>query len=635
MCGIIARFGTPRARPFDMRETLARLRHRGPDAQGAIGWSPGSALVDLTVSAFADSQHQLGHLRLSIIDLSHAADQPFRSDDGRYLLSYNGEIYNFVELRAELVALGHVFRTTGDTEVLLTAWRQWGVDVLQRLEGMFAFVLVDREFNRIHYCRDHFGIKPLYRVALPDELLFCSEIGPLIERLNEIKYVPDRLAHVLRWGSDEGSSETIVYGIERVEAGVCSTVDLDTLDETARHVFFDLESIEEQDWSFADATQALRDAFIGSVDRHMRSDAAIGFSLSGGIDSSAVACCAHLLGRQKIQTFTYVPDDAALSELRWAQMIIDQVGADATFIQPSPSTVDAHLPFVIKHQGEPFGSLSIFAQNEVYRAVAAKGVKVILNGQGADELLAGYAQYFTPLLAGYMRRGKVLHAAALTSAMRRQFSMDWATVGKWLGRGALPSWIREPAAARYLAKNATWARFPDAGSNERFSAVDVYRGIAPRDGLKTTMKASIRHSLAALLRYDDRNSMSHSVESRVPFLTPHLARLCLSFPDRFLISDQAVTKYVFREAMRGIVPDAILDRRDKVAFAPDNRNWATAVRKLVGSIGDEGPAPGVVVPGKLEAALAAAENTGDTKNFDLMWPTANFVLFNRYNRPSQ
>lgn len=635
MCGIIARFGTPRARPFDMRQALARLRYRGPDAEGAAGWSPGNALVDLSAPAFADSQHQLGHLRLSIIDLSHAADQPFRSEDGRYLLSYNGEIYNFVELRAELAALGHAFRTTSDTEVLLTAWQQWGVEVLQRLEGMFAFVLVDRKFDRIHYCRDHFGIKPLYRLALPDELLFCSEIGPLIDRLDEIKYVPDRLAHVLRWGSDEGSSETIVDGIERVEAGVCYTTDLETLRETGRHVFFDLDSIEEQDWGFEQATQALRDAFIGSVDRHMRSDATIGFSLSGGIDSSAVACCAHLLGRENIQTFTYVPDDAALSELQWARMVIDQVGADATFIQPSPGTVDAHLPFVIKHQGEPFGSLSIFAQNEVYRAVAAKGVKVILNGQGADELLAGYAQYFTPLLAGLMRRGKVVQAAALTAAMRRQFSMDWTTVGKWLGRGALPSWIREPAAARYLAKNATWARFPEAGPNQHFSAVDVYRGIAPRDGLKATMKASIRHSLAALLRYDDRNSMSHSVESRVPFLTPTLARLCLSFPDRFLISDQAVTKHVFREAMRGIVPDAILDRRDKVAFAPDNRNWAAAVRKLVGSVGTEGPAPGVVMPDRLEAALAAAEATGNTKNFDLMWPTANFVLFDRYNRPGQ
>lgn len=426
MCGLIARLSLGTAAPAPIADWLRDLEHRGPDAAAAVGWESSGPLVRSCDADISQRANILGHLRLSIIDVSDAADQPFVSADGRYVIVFNGEIYNYVELKTELAALGAQFATSSDTEVLLAAWAMWGKASLERLEGMFAFLLFDRRENRVYAVRDPMGIKPLYVLQRATEVLFCSEIGILIERQDERAINRGSAARILRWGSDEGNSETLVEGIERVPAGACISFDLATLERRDDGRHFDLESIRTQDWSFEEARAKLRDTFLQSVERHMRADVPISFSLSGGIDSSAIVCCAHALGLHNPKTYSYIPTDERISEARWSELVARHVGATPTYIRPTHDDVMANLPFVTRHQGEPFGTLSIFAQNEVYRQVAGDGMKVILNGQGADELLGGYTHYFPGLIASTMSRGRFIDGLKLIQAMRQGFGYSGA-----------------------------------------------------------------------------------------------------------------------------------------------------------------------------------------------------------------
>lgn len=632
MCGIIARFGRASAPPFDIAAQLQALRHRGPDAQDAIGWSPGEPDIRAGNGDINKRRHILGHLRLSIIDLSHASDQPFMSDDGRYALSYNGEIYNYRELRSELEAKGHRFVTTSDTEVLLKALIHWGQDCLERLEGMFAFILVDRHESRAWFARDAFGIKPLYMLRRPDEVLFCSEIGPLLARLPALDYDTDSLVHMLRWGQDEANEQTLVRDLTRPRPGKSYSIDLESLEVREERSFFDLSTIKVQDWSFEEARIAVRDAFLNSVDHHMRSDAPLAFSLSGGIDSSAIVCSAHALGRQRVRTFSYTPQDYRISERHWAQMVVDHVGAEATFIEPSGGDAIARLPNLVRVQGEPFAGLSIFAQNEVHRAVAANGVKVLLSGQGADEMLAGYNIYFMPLMVGLMRSGRIAQLMRMARVMQRNYGIDFATTARWLGRALLPKGVRESAALAYMRRKAPWLDVPAMTGNGLESLTEL-RGAPDNYDLHQILKYSVGNSLLSLLRYEDRNSMSHSIESRVPFLTPALARLFLSLPASFLISKEGVTKHIFREAMRGIVPDAILDRRDKVAFTADYNNWKNAVAKLVPTQASNDLSRFIQVR-KFRESLDRQLESDNDDGFALLWGTANLLMFDQMHRAS-
>ena len=294
MCGLIARFGSPDASPFPLARILPTIAHRGPDARGAVAWDDGMAPVSVSPDANLRQAHLLAHVRLAIIDLDHHADQPFRSADGRYYLAYNGEIYNYVELRGELESKGVRFRTSSDTEVLLEAWRAWGPEALPRLEGMFAFVLYDQASGTAFAARDPFGIKPLFIWEGDQEIVLASELHPLLQRMADAKLHQRSVAQALRWGMNDGFEETIVEGIRRVPPGTWLEIDTRERKVSDCRKYFDLSDIEQRDWDFADAKAQLRETFVSSVERHMRSDAPLGFALSGGINSSAIVCAAKI-----------------------------------------------------------------------------------------------------------------------------------------------------------------------------------------------------------------------------------------------------------------------------------------------------------------------------------------------------
>lgn len=574
MCGIAG--GSWIEPPGRLRQaildSLGRMAHRGPDDQG------------FEVHEGRGSTTALTQTRLSIIDLTSGGHQPMVTADGRLAMVFNGEIYNYLELREELRSLGHGFVTQSDSEVLLTAWKQWGVGALGRLVGMFAIALHDRELGTLTLVRDAFGIKPLFHAHDRGRLTFASEL-PALTSLSGDRPAPDaqRAYDYLVHGEYDNTDTTFVQGVRHVLPGHFVVYDTDrgTMGEQVQ--WWRAPIRRTSTLSFGDAAEAVREAFLESVKLHLRSDVPLGAALSGGIDSSAVVCAMrHIAPDAPIHTFSYIAAGTPLSEESWVDMVNAHTGAVGHKVVASAADLADDIDEMISCQGEPFGSTSIYAQYRVYRLAAENGITVTLDGQGADELLAGYFGY-----PGQRLRSLIEGPEGLLGAHR--FAAAWA---RWPGRSYRQAWMyyaRENlpdaayAAARNLQGRPTIPEWIDAGAlNDlgvdlrapRMTTASAGRGRRVVERLGHSLQV---HGLPHLLRHGDRNAMRFSLESRVPFLTVGLAELLLSLPEDYLISPTGETKSVFRAAMRGIVPDAILDRRDKIGFATPEREWLSTL----------------------------------------------------------
>ena len=496
---------------------------------------------------------------------------------------FNGEIYNYRELRVELQLDGFLFTSDSDTEVLLAAWKKWGKDCLSRLVGMFAFVVFDHAAGTLTCVRDAFGVKPFYYAVEDGEFLFASELTA-VKALKRNKVLLDwqRAYDYLVHGDYDSSSSTFFEGVAQLLPGNLFTVDLKTGSVSEPDRWW-VPSIKERlDLSFSDATELVREQFLQSIRLHLRSDVAIGAALSGGIDSSAVVCAMrHVEPDLPINTFSYIARGSDVSEEMWVDRINDHVGAVPHKMVVSAEELARDLDSMILAQGEPFGSTSIYAQYRVFQLAKEQGVTVTLDGQGADEMLAGYSGYPGQRLRSLIEKGHVGEAwsflnewskwpgrSRMAGAKRYVAEMSHGALYQALrtlnGMNALPAWINgEPLVERGIIQ-----RFPHQRSDLTVSGRRVMAELA----LTLT-----RRGLPALLRHGDRNSMRFSVESRVPFLTLDMVNLLLSFPESYLISPRGETKSVFRAAMRGIVPDDVLDRRDKIGFATPEQVWLASM----------------------------------------------------------
>lgn len=526
------------------------------------------------------------HRRLAILDLSESGAQPMVSANGRYAISFNGEIYNYLELQSELKQLGFRPKSHSDTEVLLAAYAQWGAAALPKLVGMFAFAILDVKASKLFLARDAFGIKPLYYSASTSAFAFASEIPALLKVPTVSRRVnPQTLYDYLHNGHTDHRADTLFSAIQQVPPGHFLEVALNRLGSIELTRYWSLQP-QPLDLSFTEATEQLRERFMSNIRLHLRSDVPVGAALSGGIDSSAiVSAMRQVMGpSMPIHTFSYVADDPALSEEVW----VDRVGHHANTIvhkiRATPQDLIQDLDLLIRAQGEPFGSTSMYAQYRVFQLAKVNGIKVMLDGQGADELLGGYRPYLAARLATLLGRGQMSQAylfarrAARLSGCGWRYLMTraiglllpdrWAALAKGLvGRQAQLPWL-----------NAEWIRAqgvePIPGRLNH--SVQVLHEQLSRSLLVT--------SVPMLLRYEDRNSMAHSVESRVPFLTPDLANFVLSLPESFIINSHATSKSVFREAMRQIVPDAVLDRQDKIGFATPEQRWIVEMQPWFESV---------------------------------------------------
>lgn len=583
MCGI-AGLVAPRTTPLSPglgEALLATMHHRGPNDHGTLQLVRGKVELGRGMPVAPQAEVLFLHKRLSILDLSELGWQPMGTPDGRYFVTYNGEIYNFIELREELERLGRTFRSRSDTEVLLQAYAEWGPAALRRLVGMFAFALLDTQERAILLCRDFFGIKPLYYTAWNGGLAFASEIKTLLELPGVPRQTePSTLFRYLRWGTTSNGDRTILDGIHQLLPGQYLRVSLDQPLKWHTERYWSVDASDTLDLSFSEAAQRMRELFLESIKLHLRSDVPIGAALSGGTDSSSVVMAMRQVEpRLDLHSFTYVATGFRVDEARWAGEVSRAARTVDHRIEVDPEEMLADLDAIIHAQDEPFGSTNMIAQYNVFKRARREGVTVMLNGQGADELLGGYAHYRAARLASLLREGKWLEGlrffrgaagwddspAGLLAMQLGEYVLPPSLADRFralVGKDLVPAWINR----RWLEANGLTdvrLRKPPRSLRELLT-----------DDLTTTM-------LQPLLRYEDRNSMAHSIECRVPFLTPQLAEFSFRLPERYLIAEDGATKAVFRAAMRGITPDAILDRREKIGFETPDEDWMRRLRPWV------------------------------------------------------
>ena len=625
MCGIFGRWSSAgTSSHVDVDRVLRTLAHRGPDDTGVERTRVnGGELV-------------LGQTRLSIIDLSDGGHQPMTTPDGRYTLVFNGEIYNYRELRDELCARGRQIKSQSDTEVLLEAWAEWGASALPRLRGMFAFGVLDAESATLTVARDAFGIKPLFYAQDRGAFTFASEVKALLEGMGSRTAINRQRAYeYLVWGDYDFGSETFFADVERLPPGCLAEIPL-TGAPSPRTIRWWDPSVEARGArSLAEAADELRERFLANVRLHLRSDVPVGAALSGGVDSAAVVCAMRLLEPDMdIRTFTYT-SGAGKDERHWAELVNSRVGATAHDVHVSSGELARDLDTLIALQGEPFGSTSIYAQYRVMQAAREAGVKVMLEGQGADELLAGYAGYPGARMRSLLDGRRYVEAMRFFRAWGQWPDRPWARGARDLVSQVLPPAVIRTAYLRSSRDVApSWFRTSEASADlidQHFEARRV-PSLAGRRLSSALLHELTDRGLPALLRHSDRNSMHWSVESRVPFLTHDLAELALGLPEEHLVSRSGETKSVFRAAMRGIVPDAILDRRDKIGFETPEHDWLTRLGPQVTEWAQGAELVDFLDAGECRREVAAVVS-GDQPFSSRTWRIVNFCRWAQLMAP--
>jgi asparagine synthase (glutamine-hydrolysing) len=637
MCGIFgyAALASPRPRPAH-RAAFARLHHRGPDAQGlylAAARAPGADLNPHGAELPADAGGLLfpptlpedelaarwpagpavllGHLRLAIIDLQQASDQPLLR--GPLALAFNGEIYNYIELRAELAALGHRFRTNGDSEVILAAYREWGRDSVHRLRGMFAFALHDRAAGQLWLVRDRFAIKPLYIAARDGRLAFASEAHVLPELLGEPPQLNDRaLYHLLAYWCTGFDRECFFAGVETLLPGEEALLDLATfkLDRRRyydlRHIGPALDPLPASD----DSVERFRAVFDEAVRLHLRADVPLGVGLSGGLDSSSVLgtiAARHLAGGRELAAdaaargellprclaFSSVFDnDREVSEGEYVRAVLAYTGVEGRSVTPEFGPLLERLPELSRVHDEPVAGPSTLVQHSVMELAKASGVTVVINGQGGDELLCGYLRFIVLYTLGLLRRQPLAGAALGWQVLLHGDPKFRQVLGeRLLRRGSgggqqpqpLTGWLDPSRFARFAAEPHP---APYVSDMQRLRQQELQ--VSP---------------IPALCQNEDRNSMFFSLESRVPLLDHVLVETGLRLPPALLFR-RGLSKYVLRAAMRGRVPDSVLWRRRKLGFPAPEQRWLGGLghASFRGRLRAEERMRGLLAPRALEAA---------------------------------
>lgn len=570
MCGIFAVLSAAGPIREDYRHCLDLIAHRGPD-----GIDHKLLSLEGGVAGDTEARAWLGHRRLAILDPTLRGLQPMASADGRFMIVFNGEIYNYIELREQCRALGATFTTGTDTEVLIAAWSLWGEQALARLTGMFAFVIVDRQAGAVWIARDAFGIKPLHYALAAERLVIASELAPILASgWVQAQVDPTQSFEYLRFGASTSDDQTAIAGIKRLPAASFARFDFRT-GKLGPAVRYWAPTTARRRIGFDDAVAECRDRFLANLRLHLRSDVPVGAALSGGLDSSAIVCGLHAIEPDlELNTFSFISADPRMSEEKWVDIVNAHIGAVPHKVRPEPGDLGADLEALVRAQGEPFGTASIYAQYRVFKMARAAGVPVTLDGQGADEMLGGYWPFLGTVGAQWLKSGNLAAVVSLvqhggpTNAVRArlvaqivQAALPPAAQRRFrsmIGRGVMPDFLDRD----WLDANG--ARWREAAEATIGSYADLRGHLA--DALAGT-------SLPTLLRIADRSSMASSVESRVPFLTPEFADFLLALPPEFIVSRRGDRKHVFREAMRGILPEPVRARRDKIGFVADDGLW--------------------------------------------------------------
>lgn len=612
MCGIagIVDFKYQQAARYigKMADTIA---HRGPDDEGfalfqistgevrtARGKDTPPELAYLpaigTLKEYA-CDAALAHRRLSILDLSPAGHGPLTTADEQLWITYNGEVYNYIELRTELEKLGHVFQSGTDTEVIVAAYRQWGTDCIPRFNGMFSFGLWDRQKNRLFCVRDRFGVKPFYYYFKEGYFAFASEIKALIAN-PEIPCCanPEKIYNYLVNGAIVSDEDTFFEDIHQLPGSHALTLDADGTFKIWR--YYDFEYTTQFTGNhYEEQVEAFRELLTDSIRLRLRSDVAIGTSLSGGLDSSSVVTLANkllqeeqgirrdVIGDQQ-RVFCAVYEGEKFDEKSYMETVIAETGAQGNFTRPTAQKLWQQLERLVWHQDEPFNSTAIFAQYCVMELTRQNGVTVLLDGQGGDEVLGGYHFYYGYYLANALRAGRFDRFVSELRGAREIAHVPWLPTLAITGYNLAPSPLQnlgwKLAGAKMQSNKPISPELitPDFRSNGSHQIKhNAYPTLAQKlyDDVWNT-------NLPALLRYEDRNSMAFSIEARVPFLDYRLVEFAFSTSADAHIRD-GWTKVLLRDAMKGLLPEKIRMRRDKEGYTTPQTRW---LRELTPQIND-------------------------------------------------
>jgi asparagine synthase (glutamine-hydrolysing) len=553
MCGICGAFD-PKGLPSGAPELVARfgriMRHRGPDDEGL----------------YAGSVCALGHRRLSIIDLSRDGHQPFASADGRFQMVYNGEIFNYIELRRELEGLGRTFRTRTDTEVLLAAYLQWGNACLDRFNGMFAFAVHDTAAKSLFLARDRCGVKPLYYAMKDGVLYFASEIKALLAVPGLSRSVNEQsLFDYWVFNRTDVKDETFLTAVRRLPKGGLAVADasgfhVKTWWDPRRFLNAGRDETPEQ------VAAAVEELLVSAVALRMRSDVPVGSCLSGGLDSSILVGVLfdRLSARKGYPCFTAAYPGHPVDETAYVDELAGRYPFASLRTYPTGGKALSDLEEFVRANDEPTTGPSFYAQYEVMRLARERGVTVLLDGQGGDEDFAGYQYFHGFNLHGLLRRGRYgRFGLELASALwRRQHVSALQT----LAFQVLPDGIRK--ALLLQASPLVDKGFFDAHLGKSL----IYNQFFAVSGLNESLCAHFRFKLEHLLRMEDRNSMAFSLEARVPYLDYRLVEYLLGVPEDMKIR-LGETKWIQKKALARYTIPSILARKDKLGFATPAAAW--------------------------------------------------------------
>ena len=552
MCGIAGIISPSSDKQQDDQQMISCLSHRGPD--GEATWQNDAQTI------------ALGHRRLSIIDLSDAGDQPMHYMD-RYTIVHNGEIYNYKELRQLLSAKGYNFQSHSDTEVILASYDYWKHDCLQHFDGMFAFAIWDEKEQKLFAARDRFGEKPFYYCYSDEGFFFASEIKAFWKIGVEKNYNSNLLLQYIATGFAQDAMDagaTYWQHIKKlpVRHYLEFTPSTDQLQVTP---YFDIDK-SYSNISAGEAIEKFRNLFFNSIDKRLRSDVEIGTSLSGGLDSSSVVAAIHQLKKTtRVQkAFTASFPGFEKDETQLASSVAVKFGLQHFFTSPSEEDIAFDLEKFLSQHDEPVSSFSVYAQYKVYQLAKQHGVKVLLDGQGADEILAGYSKYTHWFLQELFASGSSQFEKEKAAFNSTAFNLKNKLAAKF------PGWTAIQLEKKAIKKQKA------SIFNTDFVEEHLNRSAVHKPVVKTLNDILyfdvFGGGLEELLRNADRNAMAHGIEVRLPFLQHELVQFIFALPS-VLKMHNGYSKHILRQSMTDMLPPEIVWRKDKIGFEPPQHQW--------------------------------------------------------------
>ena len=581
MCGIAGIYNLKGVEVAEVVALSQTLKHRGPDDEGFLlsnkehfeNCSGNDTIAELkTLKHLSEVNFTpslaLVHRRLSIIDVSALGHQPLLTPDQRYTIVFNGEVYNFKEIRQELQQKGHSFKSDSDTEVVLTAFAAWGATCVNRFVGMWAFVVFDKQENTLTLSRDRFGIKPLYYFKNQTYFAFASEIKALLKLKDVDKSISNKnLGSYLAFGTTANPYQNLFENIVDVEPGCNYQYNLNTNELTKTNYFSIDDTLPVNTNSIETNTQKFEELFNDAIALHLRSDVEIGSCLSGGLDSSAIVYSASKqLNRVPLKTFTAAYQNKTIDESDYAKLVAnDLTNVTDIYTYPDAKTMIADMDNLIYAQDLPIGSTSIFAQWEVMKCAGDNNIKVLLDGQGADEILGGYYNFAGIHLIELLKKFQFNRFIKEYHQLKKNFTPQIKNAVLRAAYYYLPERFQQ----QLRAKERLSYHFIE---DKKIKELDL---TVPKRGGKTFnehVNLSVKFGMYELLRYEDRNSMAFSIESRVPFLDHRLVEFIRTLP-----TDQKIyngwTKYVLRKMLNDKVNDKVVWRKDKKGFVTPQQDW--------------------------------------------------------------